>query len=160
MVLDSGTWGAEIQDGRYKTTAQRMDLSREELHRRLARRWSIVAELNRKGCALIEHALNASPLEESIEDVRFLRTLLTAYQPLTDALEQFHRVLQLRFSKSGSNGSLSGQLQSALRLAEQAHALAKESFPHPIVPVAAQVDTVRNYSDALVQAIQGMLGER
>ncbi len=52
LALDSKTWGPEIDNERYLAAFRPLKIDRQELHRRLARRWSIVAELNAKGAAL------------------------------------------------------------------------------------------------------------
>lgn len=159
LLQDSSTWGTEIQDPRYQSLIARMNLSREELHRRLSRRWRIVAELNRRGRAHVDRALNASPLAESVEDLHFLLALLTAYQPLTEALDQFHHVQYLRFSESGSTALMGAGLRTALDAAERARDLARQSFPEPVDPVAGEVGAVRDYSALLAQAIRELLAK-
>ena len=70
LAPDSKTWGPEIANEAYAAAVARLKLDRGELHRRLARRWHIGAELNRKGAARIREALAANPLAESVEDLR------------------------------------------------------------------------------------------
>jgi hypothetical protein len=157
LALDSKTWGKEITNETYAAGVARLKISREELHRRLAHRWSIGAEMNKKGAALIARALDSGPLPESVDDLRFLQTSFRVCQPLAEALEQFHFALCLRFA--GSNGpNQAGALKIALAKAKEAQQLAAEAFPHPIDPVGAEVGSLRKTTVRLVQSIEAWIG--
>jgi hypothetical protein len=127
-----------------------LKIDRRELHRRLARRWEVVAGLNRKGAALIEQALAEEPAPESIEDLRFLQTSFRVYQPLIEALEQLHVALNLRFA--GHRRWRDG-LMTALANARRAQQLADENFPHPIDPTGAEVGSLRKNARRLAESI-------
>src|SRR5690606_31883059 len=119
-----------------------------ELHRRLARRWRIASELNRKGSAHIRQALASAPRQEAVEDLEFLRTLRDVYQPLMDSLALYHEAL---------HGQLSGKavksLRPALALAERAKQMAEKAFPEPIDPVGGEIGALRKLSAQLVESI-------
>jgi len=157
LALDSKTWGKEITNETYATGVAWLKISREELHRRLAHRWSIGAEMNQKGSAFIARALDSGPLSESVDDLRFLQTSFRVCQPLLEALEQFHSALRLRFA--GRNGpEQTAALKVALAKAKEAQRLAAEAFPHPIDPVGAEVGSLRKTTVRLVQSIEAWIG--
>jgi hypothetical protein len=92
------TWDASIDDEVYIAALQRMGIERRELHRRMSRRWGLVSELNRDALTLLDGAIRAGPRQKSLEDLRFLKTLLTVYQPLFDSLAAFHNAWHARLS--------------------------------------------------------------
>jgi hypothetical protein len=156
LALDSKTWGREISNEAYARGVEALHINRAELHRRLAHRWAVVAEMNRKGAAYIDRALASGPLPEAEDDLRFLRTSFLVYQPLTEALEQFHSALRLHFSGQAGAGERTA-LRSALAKASQARQLADHEFPHPIDPVGGEVGSLRVQVGRLVNVIEGWL---
>ncbi|HEY1241421.1 MAG TPA: glycoside hydrolase family 20 zincin-like fold domain-containing protein [Bryobacteraceae bacterium] len=158
LALDSKTWGKEISNEAYAAGVQNLKISREELHRRLAHRWSVVAEMNRKGAVLVDRALAAGPLPESVEDLRFLQTSFRVDQPLIASLAEFHSALRQHFA--GQDGAQErAALESALARAKQARQLAAQAFPQPIDPIGAEVGSLRKSAQRLVQAIELWLGQ-
>ena len=153
LGLDSKTWGAEIDNQAYARGMESLKLTREELHRRLAHRWKVVAELNRKGAAFINRALASEPLPEAVEDLRFLQTSCQVYQPLLESLEQFHSALYLHFAGRESAQWQSG-LQIALGKAKEAQQLGAENFPKPLDPTGGEVGALRTHAHRLVESIQ------
>jgi hypothetical protein len=153
LGLDSKTWGAEITNEAYVSSMEKLGIGREELHRRQAHRWAIVAEMNRKGAGYIDQALGASPLTQSIDDLRFLQTSFRVYQPLAEALQQFHAALDLHFgNKNGTE--VKSALQAALVKAKEAQGLADRSFPQPLDPVGGEVGSLRKHAHRLVESIE------
>ena len=129
-----------------------MQLSRGELHRRLARRWSLLSSLNGKASASAASALAADPLPASRDDLKFLSTLLGAYQPLIDALAEYHRALHAKFTP----GKSALRFDRAAKLAREASRAAAVHFPQPIDPVGGEIGDLRAFSARLVQAIDTM----
>jgi Glycosyl hydrolase family 20, domain 2 len=152
LVQDSHSWGAEIEDETYAAALPKMKLDRSELHRRLERRWRIGAKLNRQGEALVEQALAASPRSEARTDLEFLRRLLGAYQPLTEALAEYHACLYARFTP----GQPRANFTRAATLAETAERQARIAFPNPVDPVGGEIGTLRALTVRLKKAIQDM----
>jgi hypothetical protein len=159
LALDSKTWGIEISNDAYAAAVTALKIDRSELHRRLARRWQIVSELNTKGARYIEQALGSKPLPRSVEDLRFLQTSFRVYQPLTEALAQFHKGLEIYFSPRKDTAAMRRDFQAALGKAKQATQLAAEAFPQPVDPVGGEVGAIRIYSGRLVDSIEKMLRE-
>jgi hypothetical protein len=157
LALDSKTWGLEIKDRTYLGEVARLKIDSTELHRRLARRWRIVAGLNSKGAEYITKALAADPLAGSAEDLHFLQTSFRGYQPLTQALAELHEALQEYSSGQKDSPRTREKFGTALRKAEEAQQLAGEAFPHPIDPVGGEVGAIRRYSAQLVQSIQSVM---
>lgn len=157
LALDSKTWAREITNETYAAGVAKLNISREELHRRLAHRWSIGAEMNRKGAAFVARALDSGPLPESVDDLRFLQTSFRACQPLLEALEQFHTALRLHFAERDGPEE-AGALKVALAKAKEARQLAAGAFPHPIDPVGAEVGSLRKTTVRLVQSIEAWIG--
>jgi hypothetical protein len=126
-----------------------MNLDGVELHRRLARRWRICADLNRRGEAKVEEALAAGPIPEAREDLQFPNRLLAAYQPLMEALAEYH--------EGRSAGLASGQPRPhfgrAADLAAQADRQARLAFPQPVDPVGGEIGALRTLTARLVKAI-------
>ncbi|MCZ2080262.1 MAG: glycoside hydrolase family 20 zincin-like fold domain-containing protein [Bryobacterales bacterium] len=148
LIQDSKTWRGQVDDESFAAAVERAKLTQAELHRRLARRWRIASELNRKGLTHLQQALKSAPLQESVDDLVFLRTLRDVYQPLMDSLALYHRALHNRAS-----GKLAGLQNEALALAVRAKEMAAEAFPEPIDPVGGEVGTLRKLSAGLVDAI-------
>jgi hypothetical protein len=151
LIQDSHTWGEQIVDETFAAAVERMKLGRPELHKRLARRWRIASDLNRRGAALIGEALSANPLATAREDLEFLKRLLTVYQPVCEALAEYHLVLE---------GAGSGQITKAYELADRARQMALREFPEPIDPVGGEVGALRSLSTKLVSEIARRKGER
>jgi hypothetical protein len=156
LALDAKTWGTEIVNEAYSRSIKNLNIGRGELHRRLARRWGIVAALNLEGAALIDRALAAEPLPDAVDDLRFLQTSFRVYQPLTESLARFHAALERHFD-AGDPQWKSG-LAPALAKAKEARALADRSFPQPIDPVGAEVGALRKHARNLVQALEMWMG--
>jgi hypothetical protein len=153
LALDAKTWGAEVTNEAYVRGMKALGIDRQELHRRLERRWGILAGLNRKGAGFLDRALASDPKQEAIEDLRFLETSFRVYQPLIDALEQFHGALRLRFAGQDP-GKRQSALKTALASARQAQKMADESFPQPIDPIGAEVGSLRRHARRLVESIE------
>lgn len=151
LVQDSMTWGARIDDEVYLAALQRMGIERGELHRRMSRRWGLVSGLNRDALALLDSAIQAGPQPESLEDLRFLKTLLTVYQPLFDSLAAFHDAWHARLS--GRVPDREG-VDAALRLASLAHQLAEREFPRPVDPVGGEIGALLRLSGQLKRSIE------
>jgi hypothetical protein len=149
LIHDSMTWGASIDDEVYSAAMTRMGIDRKELHRRMARRWHLMSGLNREALGLLDSAIQAGPKPESLEDLRFLKTLLSIYQPLIDSLAGFHDAWRGKLT-----GSAPQRLDSVLQLALQARQMAEKEFPQPIDPVGGEIGALRRLSKQLEQAIE------
>jgi hypothetical protein len=149
LIQDSRTWHGNIDSEPIAAAVLRAKLSQPELHHRLARRWRIASELNRRGSADLQQALAAGPSKESLQDLEFLRTLRGVYQPLMDSLSLFHEAWYLRLT-----GRRAAASQEALRLARRAKEMAEQAFPKPIDPVAGEVGTLRQLTTKLVDSIR------
>jgi hypothetical protein len=154
LALDSKTWGREITNEAYATAVSRQQIDLKELHRRLARRWSISGGLNKKAAVDIANALAASPLPESVEDLRFFSKALRVYQPLIDALAEFHSGLEAYFSTPKDAARIKASFQAALAKAKDAQRQAAAAFPQPVDPVGGDVGAIRKYTDILVASIE------
>jgi hypothetical protein len=155
LIQDSKTWRGRIEDESFSAAVERMSLSQPELHRRLARRWRIASDLNRKGSAHIQQALASAPRRESVDDLVFLRTLRDVYQPLMDTLALYHDALQSRLS-----GKPAKSQRATLALAERAKEMAEKAFPVPIDPVGGEVGALRKLSAKLVDVIREFENQR
>jgi hypothetical protein len=153
LALDSKTWGPELNNEAYNRDFKRLKIDRKELHRRLARRWQMVSQLNTKGADYIKRALGADPTVESAEDLRFLMNLFQVCQPLSESLAEFHAALHLRFSEQPEGDKIKAGLESALIKAQRARQLAEQAFPRPIDPAGGEVGTLRNELNHLVESI-------
>jgi hypothetical protein len=131
-----------------------MKIDRKELHRRLARRWRISAELNQKGAAYVRRALEAHPREDTIEDLQFLDTSFRVLEPLMEALAEYHSGLVGYFSSSSDEAK--ARLDAALAKAAEAQTAEAAAFPHIVDPVGGDVGAVRHYTGMLIKAIAGM----
>lgn len=151
LIQDSMTWGAAIDDGVYIAAMRRMGIERVELHRRMSRRWSLMSGLNRDAFTLLDGAIQAGPRPESLEDLRFLKTLLTVYQPLFDSLAAFHDAWHTRLL--GGDPDRQG-VDAALRLASQTRQLAEREFPRPVDPVGGETGALLRLSKQLEQSIE------
>ncbi len=160
MALDSKTWAPQINNERYEEVLAGMKIARKELHRRLARRWRIGTELNQKGAAYVKDALAASPLPESIEDLRFLETSFRVYQPLMESLEKYHTGLEAYFSSPRDVVRARAQFGEALTKAKEAQKAEIQAFPQPVDPLGGDVGAVRRYTGLLVQSIEAMQKEQ
>ena len=152
LVQDSFSWGTAITDETYSAALARMHLTPGELHRRLMRRWTISSELNREGTTLVAKAIESEPRPEARGDLEFLLRLLRAYQPLTDALAEYHRYLYARLTP----GQSPGNLESAYGLAVTAERQARADFPEPVDPVGGEIGTLRAFTARLTTAIATM----
>jgi hypothetical protein len=153
LALDAKTWGKEISNEAYAQGVERLKITREELHRRLARRWGIAAEMNRKGATFVQRALAAEPRPESVDDLRFLQTSFRVYQPLMESLEQFHSALRQHFGGKADAQSRAA-LHKALAKAKEAQRLADESFPKPVDPLGGEVGALRTSARRLVESVE------
>ncbi|MCW5977924.1 MAG: hypothetical protein KIT09_07590 [Bryobacteraceae bacterium] len=153
LALDSKTWGAEMNNEAYKRGFSRLKIDRPELHRRLARRWQLGAELNAKGAKYVERALAAGADSDAVEDLKFLKSLFDVYQPLTEGLAAYHAALRARFSGSTPSGSVNASLDAAAAKAQQAREAARRAFPRPLDPAGGEIGTLRRELDRLVESI-------
>jgi hypothetical protein len=160
LALDSKTWGAQISNERYAEVFARMNIDLKELHRRLARRWNAGLELNRKGAADVRNALAANPSVDSIEDLRFLETGFRVYEPLMEALANYHAGLEAYFENPRNAANAKMRLRDALAKARQVQQSVSQAFPHVVDPIGGDVGAVRHYTDLLVRSIEGMEKER
>jgi len=151
LIQDSMTWGASIDDELYIAALQRMGIERSELHRRMSRRWGLMSGLNRDARTLLDSAIQAGPRPESLEDLRFLKTLLAVYQPLFDSLTAFHTAWHAKLSGRAPNRQ---GVDGALRLASRARQLAEREFPRPIDPVGGEIGALLRLCKQLEQSIE------
>jgi len=149
LIQDSLTWGAAIDDEVYGAAMKRMEIDGKELHRRMARTWMLMSGLNRDALGLIDGAIGAGPKPESLGDLRFLKTLLSVYQPVFDSLSAFHGAWHARLTGSGPR-----DLEPAVRLASRAREMAEREFPQPIDPVGGEIGALRRLSKQLEQSIE------
>jgi hypothetical protein len=159
LALDAKTWGKDISNEAYTQGIERLKITREELHRRLARRWGIAAEMNRKGAGFVERALAAEPRSESIQDLRFLQTSFKVYQPMMESLAQYHLALHQQFAGKADAQSRAA-LETALVKAKEAQRLADEAFPKPVDALGGEVGALRTSAGRLVEAVQMWMSNR
>lgn len=152
LAIDSKTWGPEIDNERYLATLRPLKIDRCELHRRLARRWSVVAELNAEGARHVDRALAAGSSHDSRDDLEFLQDLFRVYQPFAEALAEFHRAFHLYLARSGDPGAIAGLLGSARVKGDRARALAAEAFPLPLDPSGGEVGSLRRLVDRFLES--------
>ena len=157
LSADSKTWSREITNAAYARAAAGLKIERRELHRRLARRWRIVAGLNARGEQFVKKALAFNPLPKSLDDLHFLQTSFRVYQPFTEALAEFHGGLEQYFSTAKDNARIKRDFEQALEKARQAQALAARAFPLPVDSMGGEVGLIRTYSTRLVEAIEEMV---
>jgi hypothetical protein len=148
LLLDSLTWGPEPEE-RYRSGMRGLDISKTELHRRLARRWKLASELNAAGAQQIHSAIAAGPLPDSVEDLRFLESLFRIYAPLLAGLRDYH---QARADPPGSE--VASLLRSSLHGAETVQRLAEQQFPNPVDPAMGEVRSLVTYPGQLADAIR------
>jgi hypothetical protein len=152
LMHDSNTWRLESSS---PPVVGGVKLDRKELHRRLARRWRLMAGLNAKGADYIRRALAAGPLPDAVDDLRFLETSFRVYQPWIEALADFHSGLDLYLSTPRQPDRAGEQFAAALRKAREAQRLAAQAFPSSVDPAGGgEVGAVRFYIDRLVQAVE------
>ena len=157
LALDSMTWGATISNPTYVTHFARLGIDRKELHRRMARRWSILAELNARGARDVDEALRANPRPSAVEDLQFLATIFQVDHALMDALVDFHHGMQSYFASPQDATEARTYFQKALGEAQEARDRAAGAFPHPIDPSGGEVGILRTDTARLVEAIKEML---
>jgi hypothetical protein len=163
LFVDSKTWNLKIDDATYAEHLTRLHIDSQELHRRLARRWTILAQLNAKGESYIDQALNAGSRPRSTEGLEFLKLSFQVDQPLLEALADFHRGMQ-QYYAAPADKTFRQNFQKALGEAMHAEELAAKAFPHPIDPVGgsqpygpSEVEGIQTFSKLLVQAIEQRL---
>jgi hypothetical protein len=149
LIEDSLTWGESVTDETFGAAVRRMNLEPAELHRRLARRWRICADLNRQGAAKVEEALSAGPIPEVRQDLDFLKSLLVTYQPLMEALAEYHTGRYALLTPGAPRPDFRG----AADRASQAERQARKAFPEPIDPVGGEIGTLRALTARLVNVI-------
>jgi Glycosyl hydrolase family 20, domain 2 len=157
LDVDSKTWSPKITDARYAADLAKLHIDAGELHRRLARQWEVLAQLNEKGAHDIDQALQAAPLPDSMASLEFLKVSFRVDQPLLEALTDFHRGMQASMESPAAGAAAKEDFQKALASAKKARDLALQEFPHPIDPNGGEVGAIRDYSARLVQSIEGML---
>lgn len=156
LAVDSNTWTVEIDSREYAAQLARLHITARELHRRLARHWAILAELNAEGAREIEQALSADPRQSSVQGLRFLQTSFRVDQPLLQAIADFHRGMGAYLSSTTNKDLEMRDFRKALAEAKKSHEMAVLAFPSPIDPVGAEVGAIRSYSERLIRSI----GER
>jgi hypothetical protein len=145
LLLDSLTWQAEPAE-RYQAWMQGFSLDTKELHRRLARRWQLSVDLNARGARRIQAALAASPSRDAVTDLEFLAALFRAYQPLLEAIRDYHAV------RAGQSDR--ALLQVAKKNARATGELAERLFPKPVDPALGEIRSLRHYAGKLAEVIQ------
>jgi hypothetical protein len=148
LNLDAHTWAGE-PDERYSASLKGFELSTAELHRRLAHRWRVAADLNARGAERVRSALATGPKQDTIEDLQFLDSLFRAYQPLLRALGDYHAVLA-----DPSAAGVTALLRSAVAGAKTADMLAAKSFPEPVDPSMGEIRSLRQYPQQLAAAVE------
>jgi hypothetical protein len=129
---------------------QGFNLDTQELHRRLARRWQLSVELNATGARRIQAALSASPSRYAVTDLEFLASLFRAYQPLLEAIRDYHAVRAGRSDRA--------LLQVVQKNARAAAELADQLFPQPVDPALGEIRSLRHYAGKLNEGIQAEMG--
>ena len=158
LALDSKTWGTTISNETYAEEVKSLQISPKELHRRLARRWNTLAELNAKGMRYVDEALRSDARPGSIEDLRFLMTMFQVHQPLIESLVDFHTGMEKYLSSPADTAKARESFRRALVQATRAQEAAEKAFPNPIDPSGGEVGIIRTHSPRLVEAIKVMLG--
>jgi hypothetical protein len=149
LLLDSLTWQPEPAE-RYRAWMQGLGLDTQELHRRLARRWQLSVDLNARGARRIRAAFSASPLRDAIADLEFLAALFRAYEPLLEAVRDYHA------ARAGERNET--LLQGALKNARSAAELAERLFPEPVDPAVGEIRSLGHYAKKLADAITAEMG--
>ena len=157
LAIDAETWEAEITNERYLRQMSRLKLTPEEVHRRLARHWTVLGELNARGLRDIEEALKADPKPSCQGDLEFLKTSFQVDRPLIQALAAFHRGMTKRLASPPDEAGARQEFQKALGEAEQAHELAVKVWSPPIDPAGGEVGAIQTQSARLVKTIQQIL---
>jgi hypothetical protein len=155
LALDSKTWDTQFDNERYLAAYLPLKIDRRELHRRLARRWHLVAGLNKTGAHFIALALAAGPSPESRDDLVFLQQSFRVYQPFTEALADFHTAFQ-GFLAADDPRTVAARFASAEAKGQQARTLAAQAFPHPVDPSGGEVGTLRRLLDRFVDRAAAM----
>ncbi len=147
LLVDEMTWPDQMSE-RYRGWAKRFDLSDTELHRRLARRWRLQAELNDSGADRVRAALAAAPRADAVADLRYLLLLFSIDKPLLEAVRDFHA------ARAGVDAAERTRLLTAARTnALKAGKLAEASFPSPVDTAHNEVWALRTYPRKLTDAI-------
>ena len=163
LLFDSKTWNQEIDDRIYAAYLAPLHIDAQELHRRLARRWVIMAQLNDKGQQYVDQALKEDPRPSSRPGLEFLKLKMEVDQPLLEALANFHHGMR-RYYSAPTDNAFREDLRKALSDAKQAEQLSAKAFPHPIDPVGgsqpygpSEVEGIQTFSKLLVQSIEKWL---
>jgi hypothetical protein len=154
LLLDSHTWGAEPDDS-YRRGMSTLRIETAELHRRLAHRWQVAAELNREGAELVGQAIAAGPNANSMEDLRFLDLLFRIDQPLLESLRDYHA--------ARANPAAPGVpelTRAALEKARTAQMRADTSFSDLADPAMGEVRSLRTWPAKLAAAIRSWQASR
>ncbi len=122
---------------------------RRDIHRRLAHRWRIAADLNQKGTTLLERALAANPSTALRQHLEFQNRTVHAYQPLMQALTEYHSARYAQYT----GGNPKAELQRAARFAAGADRLARVSFPNPLDPAGSEIGTLPALAPRLIEAV-------
>ncbi len=158
LALDSKTWSVDISNETYAEKFAGLKIDRKELHRRLARRWSVLSALNVRGASYVGEALRSNPRPGSVEDLRFLMTMFQVHQPLMNALVNFHKGMAEYFATPPNAKEARGYFEKALAEAELAKESAEKALPRPIDPTGGEAGIVRTHTTRLVEAIKALLG--
>jgi hypothetical protein len=153
LAVDANTWTVDIDSREYAAQVARLHITTRELHRRLARHWAILAELNAEGAREIEQALRADPRQGSVQGLRFLQASFRVDQPLLQAIADFHRGMGASLSSTPNKDLEMRDFRKALAEAKKSHEMAMRAFPTPIDPVGAEVGAIRSYSERLIRSI-------
>jgi hypothetical protein len=148
LMIDSHTWGS-VPDDHYQGWLKGFGLTAPEVHRRLARRWRLAAELNAGGGERVKAALRAGPNPDAVEDLQYLSSLVEVYQPLIESLRDYH---EARSNPTAVQAA--ALLHTALKGSRAAEALAARSFPDPVDPAMGEIRSLRTYPQQLAAAIE------
>jgi len=105
-------------------------------------------DLNTRGAEQVQAALAAGPSPEAKDDLMFLATLFHVYQPLLQALRDYHSV---RAEEGGRDPH--DLLRAARQNAQEAAIRASRAFPQPVDPVMGEIRSLRTFPRQLAEAI-------
>jgi hypothetical protein len=148
LLLDSQTWGPEPTE-RYRVSMTGFAIDTIELHRRLAHRWQLAVDLNTRGARHVLAALSASPKAGTVEDLRFLTMLFQAWQPILEALRDYHAA-----RAAPDAPEVPALVRAAASKAREAAAISAKLFPEPVDPSMGEIRSLRAYPERLRAAIE------
>ncbi|MCW5977904.1 MAG: hypothetical protein KIT09_07490 [Bryobacteraceae bacterium] len=154
LTRDSATWDPK---GQASASVAGATIAPQELHRRLSRRWSLAAELNAKGAALVREAIAAGPRADAVEDLHFLAAALDAYGPWIGALADFHAGIEAHVGENKERAR--ERFTSARYKLQQGQQWMSRDFVEPVDVVGGELGAVRFYLEKLNRIIEQALGQ-